>query len=976
MRTLAPLLCLLFSVLLLADEPSAKRLYELGRAAEKAGKMTEAYLMYSEAAAKDPATRIYYQRAQAVQSRAALEAKIAPPTGSIRTDVDDLLDNPIPQASPKDVQDSKRLQSPITLKVDADPRRDIDFTGDSKKLWEDMAKTYGLLVIFDADYQPTPSTHFRLTDVTYREAFHALEAATASFVVPVSSNMFLIARDSQQKRTELEPTVAISIPLPEATSPTEFNSMIVAVQQALALEKVGFDTTNNTVVIRDRLSKVLPAEALFHDLLYPRAQVVVDIQVMEVSRNDALTWGMNFPNLFSLTPLTTWLHNPVNIPQNIVGLLKFGGGKTAIGLGVTMPQFVMQMAESSGKVLLSSQLRGVNGQPETMHVGDRFPILTSGYFGPQSFSSPTVNNNSGAGNTINPTNPAGNGVTNNGAITLGQTTATWTYTAGGVAPQAATVTATSNAGNVSFTATASSSAQWLVVNGGPTAAGTLPATLTIGPSANITALGSGTYLGSVQVSGADGSTAYYTVNLTVNGGSQNLTVTPNSVALASGTGGLVVQQTVTVNSPVGGTLYVNVIGSGLSATVSDAAVTPNIPVTVTVLGNPTGLAAHVYRGILSVTVGDNTQEVPVAFTVISNGSLLLSQSSVPWTFTTGGSLPQPTTITISSTAGGTSYTAVASSSSNWLLVNGATATAGVLPSALVISPANDVSDLTTGSYPGFIQITAPDGSSATISVTLTVNGGTATGLTVAPNPIALSASAQGSTTQQGISVISANSGDLKVSIKGQGLSVSEVASTIEANTPVSLTVYGNPSGLNANTYIGALTVTAAGVTQTVQVTFSVGAISSGSNGITPYTPTPSFSFEDLGLTIKLIPVVHSMQEATLDVDASFKVLTGQSMNGVPVIANRAMKSVVRLRIGEWAVISGLLETSDTHSITGLAGISHIPYLNTLTDKRQHDTSNNQVLILMRPHLVTLPVTQMLTGTYHIGTETRPRTPLY
>jgi general secretion pathway protein D len=975
-RTLAPLLCLLVSVLLLADEPSAKRLYELGRTAEKAGRMTEAYLMYSEAAAKDPETRIYYQRAQAVQSRAALEAKIAPPPGSIHTDVDDLLADPIPQASPKDVEDSKRMQSPITLKVDADPRRDIDLTGDSKKLWEDMAKTYGLLVIFDSDYQPTPSTHFRLTDVTYREAFHALEAATASFVVPVSSNMFLIARDSPQKRTELEPTVAISIPLPEATSPTEFNSMITAVQQALALEKVGFDTANNTVVIRDRLSKVLPAEALFRDLLHPRAQVVVDVQVMEVSRNDALTWGMNFPTLFSLTPLTNWLQNPVNIPQNIMGLLKFGGGKTAIGLGITLPEFVAQMAESTGKVLLSSQLRGVNGQPETMHVGDRFPVLTSGYFGPQSFSSPTAGNNFGPGNTINSNTPATTGVTNNSAITLSQTTAAWTFTTGGVAPQASTITATSSAGNVSYTATASSSAQWLVVNGGPTAAGSLPATLTIGPTANITALGSGSYLGSVQVSAADGSTAYYTVNLTINGGSQSLTVTPNGVALASGTGGLVVQQTVSVNSPIGGTLYVNVIGPGLSATVSDAAVTPNTPVTVTVLGNPTGLSAQIYRGILSVTVADSTQEVPVAFTVISNGSLLLSQSSVPWTFTTGGALPQPTTITVSSTTGGTSYTATASSSSNWLLVNGATAAAGILPALLVISPSDDAANLTTGSYPGFVQIAAPDGSTANINVTLTVNGGTATGLVVAPNPITLTASAQGASAQQGVSVISANSGDLKVTVTGPGLSVSEVPSTIEANAPLSLTVFGNPNGLNATTYIGALTITAAGVTQTVQVTFSVGAINSGSNGITPYTPTPSFNFEDLGLTIKLIPVVHSMQEATLDVDASFKVLTGQSVNGVPVIANRALKSVVRLKIGEWAVISGLLETSDTHSITGLAGISHIPYLNTLTDKREHDKSKNDVLILIRPHLVALPVTEMRTGTYHIGTETRPRTPLY
>ncbi|HWC99410.1 MAG TPA: hypothetical protein VG456_21775 [Candidatus Sulfopaludibacter sp.] len=971
-------MCLVLTVLLLADEPSARQLYERGRTAEKAGKMTEAYLMYSEAAAKDPKTRIYYLRAQAVQTRAALEAKVAPPTDGSSlpsAELDELLHpTEIPQAAPKDIEESKRMQSPIELQPTSDPHRDFDLKGDSRKLFEDMAKAYGLLVIFDADYQPVSPFRFHLEDVTFRDAMHAMEAATSSFIVPVSSNMFLVAKDTPQKRTELEPTVAIAIPLPEATSPTEFNSMITAVQQALALEKVGFDTQNNTVVIRDRISKVIPARALFHDLLYPRAQVQVDVQVMEVSRNDMVTYGMQFPTEFTLTPLTNWFNNPLSLPQNIVGLLKFGGGKTAIGLGIMMPQFVAQMSNTTGKVLLSAQLRGVNGTPATLHVGDRFPILQAGYFGPTSGSSTTNTIGTGFTGTTS-TGSTSTGVTNTNGLKLSQASTSWIYTTDGTAPQAATITVSSSAGAIGFSTAASSSSNWLLVNGGLTAAGTLPATLTVAPSSVLNSLGNGNYLGNVQIAAADGTVAYYTVNLTVNGGTRNVTISPSTITLASGTSGLVVQQGVTVSSGTGGALFASVVGTGISVSVSDATVNPGTPVTVTVLGNPTGLAAQTYQGLLSVTVGNDTQEISVTFTVIASGSLLLSQSSIPWTFTTDGTLPAASTVTVSSSSGATSYTATASSSSNWLLVNGSTSTVGALPAALTISPDADVANLTTGTYPGYVQLIAPDGSTANITVTLTVNGGTATGLTVAPNPITLSASLQGSSAQQSVSVISATAGALAVSVKGTGLSVSTVDSTIEANTPVTFTLFGNPSGLSATNYIGALTITAAGVSQTVQVTFSVGAINSGSNGVTPYTPTPSFTFEDLGLTIKLIPVVHSMEETTMDVDAQFKVLTGQSLNGLPVIANRALKSVVRLKIGEWAVITGLLESSDTHTIGGLAGISHIPYLSTATNKREHDQSKNQVLILMRPRLVQLPVSQMVTGTYHIGTETRPRTPL-
>ena len=116
-------------------------------------------------------------------------------------------------------------------------------------------------------------------------------------------------------------------------------------------------------------------------------------------------------------------------------------------------------------------------------------------------------------------------------------------------------------------------------------------------------------------------------------------------------------------------------------------------------------------------------------------------------------------------------------------------------------------------------------------------------------------------------------------------------------------------------------------------------------------PFPSFTYEDIGLDFKAKPSIHSSGSVSLDLDLSIKALAGQSVNGIPVISNRAYKGQITVKDGEPAVVAGFITVSEQGARNGIPAFEQIPLLRKVTSANERNETQDELLIVVTPHIV-------------------------
>jgi type II secretory pathway component GspD/PulD (secretin) len=116
-------------------------------------------------------------------------------------------------------------------------------------------------------------------------------------------------------------------------------------------------------------------------------------------------------------------------------------------------------------------------------------------------------------------------------------------------------------------------------------------------------------------------------------------------------------------------------------------------------------------------------------------------------------------------------------------------------------------------------------------------------------------------------------------------------------------------------------------------------------------PFPSFSYEDLGVSLKAKPVVHRDSSISMHLEMQLRTLVGQSLNGVPIIANREFQGSLTLQEGSPAIIAGAVTHNEQKSMTGIPGLGLVPGLNQIMTSNTKQEEDDELLIVITPRVV-------------------------
>jgi len=344
------------------------------------GKLQEALTDFEQALAIDPSSFIAQQESNKVRLLLQKNANPGAPLPSTESELDKRLE----QATGP-VELAPISQTPITMNM----------TADSKTVYESIGKLAGINVLFDPDYT-SRKIHVDLNGVTLQEALVITALESKTFWRPVTPNTIFVAADTAAKRKELEQSVIRTFYLSNLSQPNELQDMVNILRTLLDTQRLQQFPSQQAIVVRGTPDQIVMAGKLIEDLDKSKPEVVVEIAIMQVSRDKVRNLGINPPSSVSVAvqespgvtsttsvtgnsgvggTATTSTSNTGNINLNSLAHLN------ATNFEVTIPQATANflMTDSSSKLIQQPEIRASDGQKASLKIGERYPVATGSF---------------------------------------------------------------------------------------------------------------------------------------------------------------------------------------------------------------------------------------------------------------------------------------------------------------------------------------------------------------------------------------------------------------------------------------------------------------------------------------------------------------------------------------------------------------------------------------------------------------------
>ncbi|MGD8407873.1 MAG: secretin N-terminal domain-containing protein, partial [Thiohalophilus sp.] len=227
-----------------------------------------------------------------------------------------------------------------------------------KTAFDFIVSEFGINVIFDEAVKNDPVTLYA-KDVTFDQALNLMLRTTQTFYKQIGRNTILIAPDSSDKRGQYEDYIIRTYHL-KSVSAKEMSNILKSV---LGIKKMIVNEELNSIILRDTGEMLTLAEKLIETNDRKPAEVIMEVEILEVNRTKAEQLGLDFGSQVSIS------YDP------FVG--SFG---TALSAGtVTLPDITFRYFKQDvdAKILASPKLRVMDNKQAKIHIGDRIPLRSS-----------------------------------------------------------------------------------------------------------------------------------------------------------------------------------------------------------------------------------------------------------------------------------------------------------------------------------------------------------------------------------------------------------------------------------------------------------------------------------------------------------------------------------------------------------------------------------------------------------------------
>lgn len=269
-----------------------------------------------------------------------------------------------------------------------EPLAHFRISADSRKVFETLAKLAELNAAFTADFQSKPVS-VDLTNVKLEDALRVVCFQTKTFWRAITPNTLLVIMDTPANRRDYEEEVLKTVYLSNPLAPADRTAITTALKQVLGLQRIVDNPDSNAIIIRDTPSKVADAERLIRGLDRGKAEVLVEVAVVEADRNRIRDLGLSLGPLsvpgvslptgsqvaLGFTPPSTGTTTSVGLPLNRLGKLSTSDFSIALPGAVA----TALLNDARTHVLQNPQIRVTDGQTAKLRIGSRVPYATGSF---------------------------------------------------------------------------------------------------------------------------------------------------------------------------------------------------------------------------------------------------------------------------------------------------------------------------------------------------------------------------------------------------------------------------------------------------------------------------------------------------------------------------------------------------------------------------------------------------------------------